>query len=79
MKTRRPVAEVDLHVETRESAAEVVHRFINDHWARGWRLRIITGRSDGMRRVVADAAAAYGLVARLDRDNEGVLVVDMDV
>jgi DNA-nicking Smr family endonuclease len=77
-RRRRSVDEVDLHGLGHEEAAAVVHRFLNDHWAPRWRLRIVVGRRGRMRDMVARVVCGYGLEAREDPWNEGVLLVDVD-
>ncbi len=77
-RRRRSVDELDLHGMTHGEAEEAVHRFLNDHWAPRWRLRLIVGRRGRMRDAVSRVVVEYGLVAREDPWNEGVLVVDVD-
>lgn len=55
------VAVLDLHGVRHGDVEGTLHRFINDHWAVGWRLRIVTGRSSAMRRLVSGVLAAYRL------------------
>jgi len=71
------VDELDLHGLTHGAAEAAVHRFLNDHWARGWRLRFIVGRRGSMHLVVDRVVEMYGLTPRDDPHNEGVVTVDV--
>ena len=72
---------LDLHGLIYEDArAEVIH-FIEDNWETANELKIITGNSEGMRKVVTDVADEYHLNYRIggafDNYNVGDVTVFM--
>ncbi len=69
--------QLDLHGVRHRDVPEAVHRFVNDHWASGWRLRIVTGGSDEMRRLVLGVLLMYDVDPQVDDWNPGVVVVDI--
>ena len=66
---------MDLHGFLHEDVPEAVHRFINGHWASGWRLHIITGQSDRMRSIVRSVVMMYDVEIEPDPWNSGEIVV----
>ena len=53
--------------------AGAVHRFVNDHWSGRWRLSIVTGDSDSMRKIVMETLALYDVEPQTDPWNPGVI------
>jgi len=58
-----------------EDVPDVVHRFINGHWSDGWVLRIITGQSARMKKIVLDVVHMYDVEVEESLWNTGVLTV----
>lgn len=73
----RQRVELDLHGVSHADVSGVVHRFVNDHWVRGWRLLIITGDSSRMRRLVAEVLSCYDVDWWESDWNSGLVVVDV--
>jgi hypothetical protein len=74
---RRLEAELDLHGVRHGDVSDAVHRFVNDHWVVGWRLLIITGNSQEMRRLVVGVLRMYDVGWWDSEWNPGVIVVDI--
>ena len=53
--------------------ADAVHRFVNDHWSGRWRLSIVTGDSEAMRKIVMETLALYDVEPQTDPWNPGVI------
>lgn len=66
---------MDLHGVSHEDAPEAVHRFINDHWADGWTLHVITGQSEKMKSIVRSVAGMYQVEWEEDEWNMGSIKI----
>jgi hypothetical protein len=53
----------------------MVHRFINDHWADGWTLHIITGQSEKMKSIVRSVLVMYQVDWAEDEWNTGSIKI----
>jgi|LakMenEpi03Aug12_release.lakeMendotaPanAssembly.Ray.scaffolds.fasta_scaffold1025036_1 hypothetical protein len=56
-----PVRKLDLHGVQHEEVEDLVHRFVNSHWAPNEELHIITGHSPKMKAIVLAALRGYDL------------------
>ena len=77
-RRRGITVELDLHGATHEEAVVAVHRFVNDHWIPGWRLRFVVGRRGRMAAVVSRVLSEYDLEPVEDEWNCGVVWAEVE-
>jgi len=61
MNEKKIFPEIDLHGVYHRDVKNEVIRFIEDHWGSGESLKVITGNSPGMQKLVIEVAEEYEL------------------
>jgi DNA-nicking Smr family endonuclease len=70
--------ELDLHNVRHKDVQSVMDKFLGEHMMKGTNeIRIVTGNSDNMKKVVDDVLNDYGLTSQPSPLNNGILIIKL--
>ena len=72
------IKELDLHNIRHQDVQTKLDRFLGEHMMKGSdEVRIVTGNSDDMKKVVDDVLNDYGLTSQSSPLNNGILIIKL--
>jgi DNA-nicking Smr family endonuclease len=70
--------EIDLHNIRHQDVQTKIDKFLGEHMMKGTNeVRIVTGNSDKMKKVVGGVLNDYGLTSELSPLNNGILIIKL--
>ena len=70
--------ELDLHNVRHMEVQSFMDKFLGEHMMKGTNeIRIVTGNSDNMKKVVDDVLNDYGLTSQTSPLNNGILIIKL--
>ena len=70
--------ELDLHNVRHQDVQTKLDKFLGEHMMKGTNeIRIVTGNSDNMKKVVDDVLNDYGLTSQPSPLNNGILIIKL--
>lgn len=70
--------EIDLHYTRHQDVQTKLDKFLGEHMMRGTNeVRVVTGNSDSMKKVVDNILEDYGLTSEPSPVNNGILIIKL--